>query len=279
MDWFIHIGTQKTGSKAIQQFLTHCRTSISGCRICFPDSGREGVWHQPIYDELLIGESRKLKMAIKECEERSADVGIVSCEAFYLLTSQQIKILSKNIGQAKVVLFIRRQDQLINSLCNQFIKAHRVNFEYIKNFEASITEYNPDFDYLSTIERWSQEFGFTNVIPIIYDKKSCSINDFLSHVGINHLHINSEKASNPNPALDFEALGILRLVKKLNNNDENLPSLVNAAHRVLRHNFVDTYSQGDQYLLSPAQRVTILDRYRDSNDALRKKYFPDQEKV
>jgi hypothetical protein len=280
VDWILHIGTQKTGSKDIQSFLANHIFSASEHGICFPVSGRENIWHQPIFHELLIGKTQQLEMAIKEGIASSADVGVLSYEALYLLTSPKIELLFHILGDAKVVLFIRRQDQLVNSMYNQLIKAHRVNFEYIKNFESRIENYNPDFDHMLTIKRWGEVCGFDHVIPIIYDKNTSSIEKFFFHVGIHNISLDSgQQNDNLNPALNFEALKILRLIKRLNKNDEDLPRLVNVAHHVLRDSFVDTYSGGDQYLLSMSQRKAIYEHYHDSNTALNRMYFPDKDEL
>ena len=278
MDWVLHIGTQKTGSKAIQRYLVDGNLSTLERSVLFPESGREGLWHQPIYDELLAGNSKMLQMASQEGEASCADVGVISCEAMYLFTSSQIELLFRTLGRAKVVIFIRRQDQLVNSMYNQLIKAHRVNFEYIKNYESQLLNYNPDFDHMSTIERWGKVFGFDNIIPIIYDKNTNAVHEFLLNIEINNVSdAKSSLSSNPNPALDASALTILRAVKQLNDKDEDLPPLVGAAHQVLRYHFVDTYSQGDQYLLTLAQRSIIYEFYRESNSAINDRYFSGRE--
>ena len=40
MEWIVHIGTEKTGSKAIQGFLANEPHRITGRTFCFPRSGR-----------------------------------------------------------------------------------------------------------------------------------------------------------------------------------------------------------------------------------------------
>lgn len=39
---------------------------------------------------------------------------------------------------------------------------------------------------------------------------------------------------------------------------------------------MDTYSEGDQYLLSISQRKAIIECYRNSNALLNRMYFPDK---
>lgn len=73
MDWIVHIGAQKTGSKAIQEFLGHEPHRIAGRTFCFPSSGRVGTWHRPIHEELANGQSDLLQAAIQEGIETLAE--------------------------------------------------------------------------------------------------------------------------------------------------------------------------------------------------------------
>jgi hypothetical protein len=277
MQWIIHIGTQKTGSKAIQKYLLSNNIKKNNHKIIFPLSGRENLWHNPIFNEIQFGKSQLLENAVHEAEAHSADFGIISSESLYTLNLNQIKLIFNTLGPSKIVLFIRRQDQLINSLYNQYIKAHKVNFEYIKNFEKSILKYNRKFDHMATVTRWAKIFGKENITPIIYNKKNCSIKLFFENIGIKNIFTKEKlKTLNPNPALDIEGIKILRLVKQLNINDSDIPSLVNSANLLLKNNFVDTYSLGDQYLLSLQQRKIIFNNYIDSNSELHRTFFKDK---
>lgn len=280
MDWILHIGTQKTGSKAIQNFLKDNSELLARQNIIFPSAGRSGAWHDPIYEELAVGKSQQLSLAMQEGIRSKADLGVISCENLYLLNKTQIELISSVLGSSKVILYVRRQDQLANSMLNQLIKAHRINYEYINNFESKLFEYNLDYDHMATIERWNEVFGSDNIKPIIYDKKTNSIETFFTHLGMKDVaNFYDSKRTNPNPALNPEALAILKMVKKLNKADEDLPHLVTTAHQVLQNNFVDTYRLGDQYLLSNSQREAIYEKYSRSNSELHAKYFPDREDI
>ena len=278
MKWIVHIGTQKTGSKSIQKFICNNLSTLQKYKLCYPESGREGIWHRPILKELIVGKTDKIKMAVNECIESSADLGIISYEALYKLSTPQIKNLYRILGPSKIILFIRRQDQLVNSRYNQLIKAHRVDFNCIKELESSITNYNPRFDHMLTIKRWSEVFSVENVVPIIYDKHSSSVEKFFDHIGFSDaLSDYTPEATNPNPALDFESLKILRMVKQINSDKKSLPHLITVAHRVLKDHFLDTYNDGDHYLLSLPQREEIYRHYHDSNIEIKRTYFPDND--
>lgn len=277
MDWIVHIGAQKTGSKAIQEFLVHEPHRIKGRTFCFPRSGRAGSWHCPIHEELVNGQSELLQAAIQEGIESLADLAILSCEGLYTLTEPKIEKFHMLLGTARIILFIRRQDQLANSMYNQHFKAHRVGYDRIVDFESSILDYNPDYDHMKTLQKWGAVFGNENLLPIIYDKGKNSIEQFLHSIGLS-ADFNNYEFQNPNPALDSKALSIFRAVKQQNTDSACLPDLINAAHSILFNHFVDTYSNREEhYLFSMAEREAIYRHYRDSNEQVRRLFFSDRE--
>ena len=276
MRWVIHIGTQKTGSKAIQLFLNNEPARIRHIHYCLPKSGRSGIWHQPLYEALQNGHYELLKSVVDEGNKSGADVGILSYEGLHMLESQHIQEMMNILGGGKIVLFIRRQDQFVNSMYNQLIKAHRVTYSRIMQFQASLLEYNSDYNYLSTIQKWGAVFGQKNILPIIYDKQACSIRQFLDRVHLS-ADFSGYKPSNPNPALDAASLSLFLEIKQQCINVDALPRLMTVAHQLLRERFVDTYSSGEeQYLFSMREREQIYRHYLEANEQLRALFFPEQ---
>lgn len=280
MDITLHVGTQKTGSKAIQYFLMHELATAAGGAMCFPQSGREGGWHQPIYFELLRGETRLLSAAVREIVSSGTGRGVLSCELFYSLPSEAIRLMQDIVKDARIILFMRRQDQLVNALYNQFIKSHRVGIGRIRQFESSIGDYIGDFDHWKTIARWEAVFGRHRVVPVVYSKHEDAAEVFADLAGIPWPGRKAgPEGVNPNPALGISGARILRRVKELCEHDADLPILVTVAHRVLGHLFVDTHRHGDLYLISARVRHEIFSRYRESNAVVQASYFPGRERL
>ncbi len=279
MEWIVHIGTEKTGSKAVQGFLANEFHRITGRTFCFPGSGRAGVWHRPIHHELVNGQTDLLEAAIQEGIESSADLGILSYEGLYSLSEPKIELLHKSLGTAKIILFIRRQDQLTNSRYNQLFKSHLRSYEQIVEFESSLLGYRDDFDHMKTLQKWGAVFRIENLLPIIYDKSKNAIEQLLDSIGLS-ADFDNYQLRNPNPAIDPEGLSILRAVKQQNTDPAFLPDLITAAHSILVKHFVDTYSMGeDQYLFSMAEREAIYRHYTDSNEQVRRLFFSDRDCV
>jgi hypothetical protein len=273
MQWVLHIGTQKTGSKAIQQYLAD--SARLPASICFPLAGREGNLHHPLFEQLLKGNISNLLTATAEVADSGAAYGVISCEHLYVLPKASIELLFQVLGPARIAVFIREQSELIESMHNQLVKAHRVNYQRVHEYEKNITCYDANFDHMATIERWGGVFGFDYVTPIVYDKRDDAVAKFLGVLKIDKSTcIDARNAVNPNPALNFEALKILRYLKQHHANDDTLPNLVSIAHRMLKDYFVDTYRESNYSIISDATKVAVRTLYRDSNDQLRRLYFP-----
>ena len=170
MRWFVHIGIQKTGSKAIQTWLSN-ESDSSKPQLCYPRQGREGVWHEPIYRELLEGDASTLRAALSEAHATKLGLGVLSCESFFDLPSHCVEMIRRHLEFSTIILFIREQADALNSLLNQYAKAHRVTVEEVIMFERGIASYNPTFDYELIIRKWASVFGENSIRVLIYDKK------------------------------------------------------------------------------------------------------------
>jgi hypothetical protein len=67
-----------------------------------------------------------------------------------------------------------------------------------------------------------------------------------------------------NPALDALGLSVVRHIKQLAPDPTALPIVVEPAHKVLSHRFIDTYSMGDFYVIDDATRRSIMQVYAPS---------------
>ena len=167
MQWLLHVGTTKTGSKAIQQFLVNDAETLNGPRVVFPRTGRSGgIWHEELFYALAAGRTDLLAAARKEALLAQADYAVLSYEGFYQLPPESIALIKDTLGPARVLLFIRRQDSHANSWYNQLIKAHRVTIAAIDEFERNVAMFDPMFDHAATIEKWSAVFG-AEAIPLL----------------------------------------------------------------------------------------------------------------
>ncbi|HET9383677.1 MAG TPA: hypothetical protein VFO67_00920 [Gemmatimonadales bacterium] len=124
MNWLLHIGTTKTGSKAIQQFLASEAEALTEPRIVYLKTGRSGIWHEDLFYSVENGRTDLLARAKQEGLSARADYAVLSYEGFYQLQTESIQLIRDTLGEARILLFIRRQDAHANSWYNQLVAAH-----------------------------------------------------------------------------------------------------------------------------------------------------------
>lgn len=276
----LDIGLQKTGSKARQQFFTSQLHRVTGSRVLYPSAGLDGSWHRPLCDALMKGDRSPLNSLVLETEEQESqtDLLILSWEGLYMLEETQIHWLKESLPDITAVAFLRRQDQLVNSLHNQLHKAHRISLRELKDFEDNMLDYDVAYDYQSILERWTDVLGRESVIPILFDKTVSSVSAFFRCVNID-VNFDGYDETYPNRAIDNFGLAVLRWVKYLVNDEQDLPKIMNEAHRKLAANFVAPGNVETLYSLSPEMRQRIMSHYEASNEWVRREFFPEHQSL
>jgi hypothetical protein len=277
MQWLLHVGTTKTGSKAIQHFLATTAETLNGPRIVFPKTGRcGGVWHEELFYALDAGQCDMLAAARTEAIAAGADHAVLSYEGFYQLPLESIALIKDVLGPARILLFIRRQDSHANSWYNQLIKAHRVTFSAIDEFERNVSTYDPMLDHWATIEKWSAVFGADAIQPVVYDKSRSSVDVLLEMLHICP-PVGGRSSPNPNSALTPPLAATLRAIKEQVGDSPRLAEIVGVFHQEHVAEFMDTYAGDTVYLLDPSVRAAIMDNYQCSNEMVRRCHFPQRE--
>lgn len=277
MQVIVDIGLQKTGSKARQQFFATHLDRVAHRRVLYPAAGRQGVWHRPLYDALCRGERAPLGTLAAEVAGRAedADLAIVSYEELYKLGAEQIGWLKESLGDLVAIVFLRRQDQLVNSFHNQLHKSHRVPLEAIERFESGMLDYDRAYDHRATLERWIGVLGRSAVRPILFDKRDSSVVAFWRRADI-AVDFEGYGETYPNRAMDAFGLAVLRWVKRLTADETALPEVMNEAHRRLAAHWIAQAVDQDIYSLSLAERARVMAHYEASNEWVRQELFPDR---
>jgi hypothetical protein len=223
---------------------------------------------------LARGDRSVLDALTREVTEQRdiADVVILSYEEMYKLDQRQIAWLKDALPNLTALLFLRRQDELANSLHNQFHKSHRVSLRELESFETGMLAYDVAYDHRATIERWSGVLGRESVVPLLFTKGVSSVVSFFHHAGV-AVDLSGYEETYPNRAMDPVGLAILRWIKRLIVDDEELPAIMTHAHRALASHFV-TRHDATNYMLTVEDRQRLMSHYEASNEWVRKEFFP-----
>jgi hypothetical protein len=273
---FLHIGAHKTGTTAIQRFLSENRHALQEDGYIYPGSGEAHHDMAREFRTLTPEEIRsKPDLAIhryfKEIDSSEKNFVIISCEMFEFL---RMKIGSlKNFlvpkYNVKIVYYVRRQDDLIESLYSWSMKnsqqpATRTFQEFYSGF--------PGRDYNAILKEWKDAFGRENIIVRCYESEQLPrgiFNDFMNTVGIRIDSRYKIPAERINERLPMDLLEIIRICNKQSGADTGLHMFLIRSLKKIRMDAVTT----KQHLLSPVQRRQIISEYEKTNAQVAREYL------
>ena len=272
MRCLIDIGVQKTGSKARQHFFLRELGKLSSGAGLYPATGRAGAWHQPLFDALQQDDDRLLMRLRQEVVASGCEYAVISYEGMHALAESGIRRIAAAFPDLKILMFIRRQDEFINSMHNQLHKSHRRGLRDIENFERSMFERDSRCDYAEIARRWSACVGAHRFKPVVYRRRNCSVEGFVHAAGL-PVEIAAKTSQVHNRAIDGFGMAVLRHVKAMARNDDELPALVEQAHKDLESHFLSGGPRSIYWTLSEQDRKRVMTLYEDSNEWLRQNYF------
>jgi hypothetical protein len=206
----LHIGMGKTGTTALQKFFATNRRPLAEDGIGYPEYGAVAGAHHLLSPH--IPPFLKGVWEFKPVEEWAPNLARVHASKI-LLSSELIAWTDENLvrefcaGAQKwfdltVVIYLRRQDNIIMASYIQQIKAGPQKRRIIDMFHSMI----PQFDYESILRPWEDSVGIPNIIVRPYEKQQLHSQDirrdFMHHVfGIDVGRKYDVDDSNPNPRL------------------------------------------------------------------------------
>jgi hypothetical protein len=226
---YLHIGLPKTGTTAIQIGLSRQHKELEKRGYAYPFAG-ETAHHNLAY-ELLAWESHfdpalctfaKLQTYLEQTPHQNI---IVSSEDFSALSPDNLQQLATHLQdhQVKIVIYLRRQDQLIQSTWSEIVKTGAVMTSFEDWFNGSVfdhvlpgEEFNGDLRYRrlqfmsslhydTYLSRYARIFGQDNILIRAYERSSMNTNivaDFLQLVGMDDVDWVSKNAvSNVSPGI------------------------------------------------------------------------------
>ncbi|MCK4789292.1 MAG: hypothetical protein KAV87_36455, partial [Desulfobacteraceae bacterium] len=277
---YLHIGTHKTGTSAIQSALISNAKRLK----------REGIIHISPWpfaknmnitflnsppDVNAVQEFRTYLLSKKRRYSKKQKF-VMSYEGFsgsiidgYANSSIIAEVMRKitNGFNVSIIIYLRRQDNFIESAYVQFIqKGESWSFsEFKEKFDQTA------FNWLSLVENYARYVGSKNIIVRPYDNEFLTsqgglLQDFANIIGSESLK-NFRKVSNPNMGYTRDALELARLCNPhLSQEDKKhmrqLLQFTNARSVFQKH-----------FYFTPKERERFLDNYLESNAMLARKYL------
>lgn len=278
----LHIGTGKTGTSSIQNFLMANRALLmSEHDIDFLDFGLQQVTqadevitaHYPLAYWLSECRESQTRELVSRIKSSPCDRVLLSCENFYhLLFERQIAFLADKLRpfHVEILCYVRRQDQYIESAWKQQVKVGEFKMPFAEFLRRHVDPAAIDTahaNYHRMLMRWADAFGKDAIHLRVFDTAELLdgdlLNDFLQACRIDPLAGASalERPLDSNRAIPSELIELLRVANAMRLIEKpDQDSFI----RFLRG--AGTFANPS--LMSRADRLSVIGNYKASNERL-----------
>ncbi len=293
---FLHIGIAKTGTTSLQSFLSSNPKLLRKHGFFYPKSpGQKNHTDLANFaqdDDKLDDELRKLEgitdknsldqfrssfesRFIREVTKAKSKKIVLSNEHCWnkLNSSSEIARLHRLLRQIsnniKVVVYLRRQDDLLVSAFSTAIKAGRTKKFGIPDPHTGRNQYN----FYKLLDLWGNVLGDDNIVVKRFDRNTLTqgniVADFLDTIGLKPPY-DSLPYVEDNPRLDWMTLEFLRQFNQL------VPPFVDNKINPQRGRIVSLLqrsSQGEPFDISFDDRMAFYQHFVESNRMVAKRFL------
>lgn len=202
---FLHIGTHKTGTTAVQVFGVQNAKELIKRGVYYPRAARpviRGVsfghhllpWYvlkHPIPDsywgDLASNKEIVFQHLFEEVGKSECNKILISSEEFDTLSEKQINTLRDFLSDfdVKVIVYLRRKDSYVESMYQTMVihgqESRHISEIINRNFRCPL-------NYFDFVEKWRAAFGLKNVCVRLYCREALDaediVVDFYNRVGI-----------------------------------------------------------------------------------------------
>jgi len=279
---YLHVGTHKTGSSAIQW-------TLRGAQQHLIDHGFDCIQHphkildpilgtEPVSDEVIADAKAKFDTAVFQAK---SDKVIVSYELIfgqpelgYPNNAENLNRMKHLIGDrpCKTLIFLRRQDYFVESHYVQMVKTN-----YTESFDDYLNELTSGcLDWNKLVGNYGKMFDQENLKVMAYQGNV--VDQFYEYLGIPMPEWDTEKGWQKNPSVSLYGMELKRRCNSL---------LATRPEKVrLKYLMVEFFPRqsGDPFdFFSGSKRLRFLEAYKAGNDALERRhetsFFPDNSDI
>ncbi len=298
----LHIGAAKTGTTAIQAFLSFNRAALEKSGVWYPDPrkfsrGGDEMGHNALAYRLCDQrETVDLKRFREALVRKGPDFAtvVLSAEVFYMRPAEQDYPTFEAYWAAKtaavagtreflegfdveIICYVRRQDLWLEAIYNERVKTWKAGGEEFHAFISGIREEH----FIQQLELWGDHFGGDKIIVRPYETSQLAdgdvVADFREVIGAgapDTLAAAPKTRLNVNPRLHRDVLEFQRILSKLDLAlHERRPiqrALYEISDQMLKG---DGEPEDSQSFLTADQRRDILSRFDDANQRVGRAYL------
>jgi hypothetical protein len=305
MRLILHIGTEKTGSKSIQQCLFQNRKyllsndvavfksfgEINNRKLVTVCMDTNRVDDHVFTLGLNTAEQRSSwsKAVLKEFEieytmfSKHAKTAVISSEHFHSILRTEAEliklksILSTYFDDIQIFVYLRRQDLVALS---RYSTALREGYKIKDVFPISMKESNLFYNYFRLLDFWSKTFGAENIKPVIFEKEKFINSDLLTDFFLRTSLLNKEilnhlqKPKQVNKSLPWQTQKVLLRYNSLFSYSEN--GRPKKGPRKLRGGItkiMNSIFKGEGLKPSKADAIKFYNIFKESNEKLGIQWF------
>ncbi|MCQ8822190.1 hypothetical protein NQT65_18535 [Pseudoalteromonas agarivorans] len=270
---YIHIGTGKTGTTALQDFFLLNSDKLEESGVKYAKSGLVKNNHHLLCRNYLRKDEAIQSDIVANLEALNQEINgselntfLISSEYFPGLQPDEISELA-TIIEARIVpiVYLRRQDEFLESWYAQIVKAYKVNSNIYSLKNRLINEKIFDYKYLTGC--WEKVNAQNEIIVRPYEKDSFYNNnifdDFINALGLNIDDKFDFPKKDPNPSLKPNQIVLgLEMYDYCSEEQKNI---------------IFTYFEGvednSKFFLSTEERNEIIDEHNKINNYVAQRYL------
>lgn len=195
---YLHIGTHKTGSTAVQAFAARHSDELQRRGLLYPTAGRpalerlasghhllpwtrmEHVNWKPAWGDRASDPQRVWDDLIDEIEKSSCSAVLISSEEFDVLDDEGAAFVAEKLAghDVHVLCYLRRLDEFVQSYYTTDVLYHGES----RDIQAYAKGMRTTIDYFELIDRWRRLFGTPNVHVGFYARPALDNGDIVAGV-------------------------------------------------------------------------------------------------
>ncbi len=281
----LHIGRHKCGTTSLQRFLSKNTEQLKRYGYYYPLSAQDQVdgahHHIPRY---LANRTRinadKAAMELHKAhyedfllEIKDVDIPVLlSSEGFQKVNPLELPEIFVQ-GSTRIVIYIREQVDYLAASYSQEVHEGRAT----RSYQSYAGSFSPD--YAKFLEPWEERFGEKNITVRIFGKSDLKdgdvISDFMDALEIVENAGFSYPKISSNPSIGGNLLYFKRLLNQTSISDELLRQTYGVWSGLAVKN--EKFRRKPQFPKQFVERIRA--RFEQSNEIVRKKYFPKRESL